>query len=49
VLDLEDVHGVLKHRETVHVRVNDQVGDVAMDEQLAGQQSNDLVSGHPAV
>ena len=49
VLDLQHVDGVLQHREAVEVGVDDDVGDVAVDEQLAGQQADDLVGRHAAV
>ena len=49
VLDLEDVDGVLQHREAVEVGVHDDVGDVAVHEELAGQQPDDLVRGDAAV
>ena len=49
VFDLEDVHGELQHGKTIEVGVYDDVGDVAMDEQLAGHQVDDFVRRHPAV
>ena len=49
VLDLEDVHRVLQHGETIQVGVHDDVGDVAMHEELAGQQTDDLVGGDAAI
>ena len=36
VLHLQHVDGVLQHRQAIEVGVDDHVGDVAMDEQLAG-------------
>ena len=49
VLDLQHVDGVLQHRQAVQVGVHDDVGDVAVDEQLARQQADDLVGRHAAV
>ena len=42
-------HGELHHRQAVQVAVHDHVGDVAMDEQFARQQADDLVRRHAAV
>src|SRR5687768_17646272 len=49
VLDLEDVDGVLQDRETVQVGMHDNVGDVAVHEELARHQPDDLVRRYPAV
>jgi len=49
VADFEDVHGKLHHGKAVEVGMNDDVGDVAMNEQLAGQQADNFVGGHAAV
>ena len=49
VLHAQHVDRVLQHREAVEIGVHDQVGDVAMHEQLAGQQPDDLVGRHAAV
>ena len=49
VLDMQHVHGVLQHRQAVEIGVDDDVGHVAVDEQLAGQQVDDLVGGYAAV
>ena len=46
---LQHVDRVLQHRQAVEVGVHDDVGDVAVDEQLAGQQADDLVGRHAAV
>jgi hypothetical protein len=43
VLDAQHLDGVLKHRQATEVRVQDEVRDVAVDEQLAGRQPDDLV------
>src|SRR5574343_38336 len=43
VFDLEHVDGVLDHRQAVEVSMHDDVGDVAMDEDFARQQADDLV------
>ena len=49
VLDLQHVHRELHHRQAVEVAVRDDVGKVAMDEELAGEEPHDLVRGHAAV
>jgi hypothetical protein len=49
VLDLERVHGVLHHGEAVEVGVHDEVGDVAVDEHLAGREADELRRGHARV
>ena len=49
VLHAQDVDGVLEHREAVEVGVHDDVGDVAVDEHLAGREADDLVGRHAAV
>ena len=49
VLDLEHVDGELQHREIVGVLRRGEIGDVAMDEQLAGVEVDDLVGRHAAV
>src|SRR5262249_20450183 len=49
VLDLQHVDGVLEHRQAVQVRVDDDVGDVAVNEELARQEAHDLVGRHAAV
>ena len=43
VFHMQSVNRVLEHRQTVEIRVHDEVGDVAVDEHLAGQQSHDFV------
>src|SRR6185436_14902862 len=49
VLDLQNVHGVLEHRQAVEVGVDDEVGDVAVDEQLARQEAHDFIRRNAAV
>ncbi len=49
VLDLEHVDGELQHRQAVEVRMDDDVGDVAVDEQLAGRQAQQFIRRHAAV
>ena len=49
VLDLDHVDGELQHGEVVGVLRRGQVGDVAVDEQLARIEVDDLVGRHPAV
>jgi hypothetical protein len=45
----KDIHGVLEHREAVQIGVDDDVGDVAVDEELARSEVDDLVRRDPAV
>ena len=49
MLDLEHVDGKLHDRQAVEVGMQHHVGDVAMDEQLTWQQSDDLVGRHARV
>ena len=49
VSDLEHVDGELHDRQAVEVGVDDHVGDIAVDEDLARQQADDLVGRHAAV
>ena len=49
VFDLEDVDRELHDRQAVEVGVHHHVGDIAMDEDVARQQADDLVGGHAAV
>ena len=49
VLNFQDVHRVLQDRETIQVGVDDDVGDVAMHEELARQQADNLVGGDAAI
>ena len=49
VADAQDVHGVLDDREAVEVGVDDDVGDVAVHEDLARQEVDDLVRRDAAV
>ena len=46
---LQNVHGVLHDRQAVEVRVDDDVGDVAVDEHLARREVNQLRRGHARV
>jgi hypothetical protein len=36
VLNLQDVHGILENRETVQVGMDDDVADIAVDEDFTG-------------
>ena len=47
VFHAEHIDRELHHRETIEVGVDDDVRDVAVDENLAGQQADDLVRRHP--
>ena len=48
-LHLEHVDGELQHRQVVGVLRRGEIGDVAVDEQLAGIEIDDLVGRHAAV
>src|SRR4030095_6058865 len=49
VLHVQHVHRELEHREAVESGVHHHVGDVAVHEQLAGREADDLVGGNAAV
>ena len=49
MLHLEHVHRVFQHAEHVHIGVHHHVGDVPVNEDLAGQGAGDLVGRDPAV
>jgi hypothetical protein len=49
VPDLQHVDRELENRQTVKVGVDDEIRDVAVHEELAGKQSDDLVRRHAAV
>ena len=49
VLHLQHVDGELQDGEVVGVLRRREIGDVAVDEELAGIEVDDLVGGHPAV
>ena len=49
VLHLQYIDRVLDHRQRVEVGMHDHVGDVAVDEDLARQQADDLVGRHARV
>jgi hypothetical protein len=49
VLDLEHIDGELDHRQAVEVGMHHHVGDIAMDEDLARQQADDLVGRHARI
>ena len=49
MLDLEHIDRELQHREIVGVLGRGEIGDIAVDEQFARLQVDDLVGGHPAV
>jgi hypothetical protein len=48
-LTLSDIDGELDHRQAVEIGMHDDVGDVAMHEQLARQQADDLVRRHARI
>ena len=49
VLDLQHLDRELDHRQAVEIRVDNDVGDVAVNEELARQEPDDLVGRHAAV
>ena len=49
VLDFEHFDRELKHRQTIEIGMHDDVGNVAVDEELARRETNDLVCWHTAV
>ena len=49
VLHLEHVDGELQHGEIIGILRRREVRDVAVDEELAGVDADDLVRGNPAV
>src|SRR4030081_2757213 len=49
VFDFQYLHGELHYRQAVEVAVHDDVGDVAMDEEVAGEKPHDLVGRYAAV
>src|SRR5690606_26493356 len=49
VFDLENADGEMEDREAVEVRVDDEVGDVAVDEHFAREQAGDFGGRDPAV
>lgn len=49
VLDAQVAHGIVDDGHHVEVGVGDEVGDVAVDEDLAGLQAHDLIGGDTAV
>ncbi len=49
VFDLEDENGVFDNREAIEIGGADEIGDIAVDEDLAGREADDLVRGDAAV
>ena len=49
VLDLEHVDGELQHRQTVEVGMDDDVGDVTVDEQFTRRHTQQFIGRHAAV
>ena len=49
VLDAEHLDGVLQDREAIEIGVHDEVGDIAVDEDLARGQTDDLIRRHAAI
>src|SRR4051812_8021499 len=48
MLDLQHLDSELQNRKTVEIGVDDYVGDVPMNEQLARRQADDFIRRHPA-
>ena len=49
VLDLEDIHGKIEHREAVEVAVDDEIRHIPVDEHFAWWKSNDFVRWDSAI
>ena len=49
VLDPQRIHGELDDRLAIEVGMHHHIGDIAMDENLAGQESHDLVGRHAGI
>ena len=49
VANFQDIHSKLHHRQTIEIRVHHEIGNIAVDEQLPGQQPNNLIGGHSTV
>jgi hypothetical protein len=49
MLDPKHIDRVLEDRKAIHVRMDDQISDIAMDEKLAGQQSDDFIRRHSTI
>ena len=49
MLDLQNLHRVLQHGEAIHIRVDVEVGDVAVHEHLARREAEDFISRNAAV
>jgi hypothetical protein len=49
VLYAQCFDSILQYRETIKVGVNDDIGDVSMNEYFARIETNDLVCGHPTI
>src|SRR5438067_167651 len=49
VLNVQHFDRELHHRKAIEIRMHDDVGDVAMHEQLAGSESDDFICWHPTV
>src|SRR6185437_1337380 len=49
VLDAQHLDGILQYREAIEVGVHDEISDIAMDEDLARGQADNLIRRHAAV
>jgi hypothetical protein len=49
VANLEDIHGELHDGQTIEIGMDDEIGNVSVDEDFTGQLAHNLVGGHTAV
>jgi hypothetical protein len=49
MLYLEYLDSILKYRKAVQIRMDDKIGDIAMDKNFAWQQPRNLVCSNPAI
>jgi hypothetical protein len=49
VFDLQDVNGVLQYREAIQIGVDDDIGDIPVDEQLARREADDFIGWNTTV
>jgi len=49
MLDFQYIYGILQHRETIHIGMNYEIGNIAMDKEFAGQQADDFICRNAAI
>jgi hypothetical protein len=49
VADFENIDGELHHGEAIEVGMDDEIGDIAVDEEFPGQKADDLIGGDAAI